>query len=525
MRTLTLDEVSEVYSTCGDVIIERHRVRHRYFEEFSVGLRRFELALSDGDGEDDYWRWFLRRVKRYRFELSAAPLPFGCQVIMPHDSVAELGQRLTRCEMLYPHLAPQARGLVGMISRLVELNENPILDRLLEISALPQAANNGHRDLAVVVKEPRLIPILKDVLASLPFDHNMEIVSEAQLRGGDCYNELAVVGPSRWFTGYVFEAPRASRIHIVHYGCIRDEYRQFPAFVGSAKTQPSSSSRRHTSVVVERTDDAIPVSAQVEYVDVDDLLPSVDLSQISNRISREPGSGADLEEVEARLFQLEGRIGVFLEAEGRSAMVIDLEEEGEASVGRMAASAIEPGMFVLLRESGGGDYIVPVADKILGKHAESVRKIQRLWKERLRQAVRGRGAMAVSVEMLDRGSIRANETNVRHWMSERNIRTEDYRDFAAIMDVVGMSGDAQKCWQIMGMIDSAHRKAGRVIRKMLLKQVMNSDLSELVQLGRMRFELTETGSGSMVAYRVVAVSPTVARIPVWQVARQFELEG
>ena len=28
----------------------------------------------------------------------------------------------------------------------------------------------------------------------------------------------------------------------------------------------------------------------------------------------------------------------------------------------------------------------------------------------------------------------------------------------------------------------------------------------------------------MVAYRVVAVSPTVTRVPVWQVARQFELE-
>ena len=496
MRTVTLDEASEVYSTCGDVCIERHRVSQQHFEEFSLGLRRFELALSDVDGEDDYWRWFLRRLKRYRFELSAAPLPFGCQVIMPRESVAELEQHLARCEMLYPHLAPQARGLLGMIRGLVKLNENPVLDRLLEISTLPQAVSNRHRDLAVAVKEPRLIPILEDVLASLPFEHNMQIVSEAQLRGCDCYNELAVVGPSRWFTSYVFEAPRASRIHIVHYACIRDEFRPSPAFVGSPKTQPSSSARRRSSVLIEKDDAPEPIRAQREYIEVDDLLPSVDLSQISSRISRGPGSGADLEEVEAHLFQLEGRIGVFLEAEGRSAMVIDLEEEGEASVGRVAASAIEPGMFVLLREGGGGDYIVTVADKILGKHAESVRKIQRLWKERLRQAVRERGALAVSVEMLDRSSIRTNETNVRNWMSERNIRTEAYEDFAAIMEVVNMSGDARKCWQIMGMIDSAHRKAGSAIRKMLLKQVLNSDLSELMQLGRMKFELTETGGAA-----------------------------
>ena len=523
MRAITLDEASEVYSTCGDVSIERHRVCHQLFEDFSLGLRRFELELSDGDGEDDYWRYFLRRVKKYRFELSAAPLPLGSPVIMPPESMAALEQHLASCEMLYPHLAPRARGLLGTLWALIELNENPLLERLLEISALPGGANR-HRELAVAVKEPRLIPLLEGALALLPFEHNMEIVSEAQLRGCDCYSELAVVGPSRWFTGYVFEAPRASRIHIVHYACIRDEFRPSPAFVGSPKTQPSTSSRRSRPAVAESGGGAEPPRPQREYVEVEDLLPTVDLSQVSSRMSRGPGPGADMEELEARLFQLEGRIGVFLEAEERSAMVIDLEEDGEASVGRMAASSIEPGMFVLLREGGGGDYIVPVADKILGKNAESVRKIQRLWKERLRQAVKERGALAVSVEMLDRGSIRANETNVRNWMSERNIRTEDYRDFAAIMDVVGMAAEAQKCWQIMGLIDSAHRKAGGVIRKMLLKQVLNSDLRELMQLGRMKFELTESGGGSMVAYRIVAVSPTVARIPAWQVARQFELE-
>jgi hypothetical protein len=55
----------------------------------------------------------------------------------------------------------------------------------------------------------------------------------------------------------------------------------------------------------------------------------------------------------------------------------------------------------------------------------------------------------------------------------------------------------------MALIERAHIKAGQLIRRMLLEQVMKSDLAELERVGSMEFDLPGTGTGRMVAFRVV----------------------
>jgi hypothetical protein len=222
---------------------------------------------------------------------------------------------------------------------------------------------------------------------------------------------------------------------------------------------------------------------------------------------------------------LENRSGVFLDAdEGGSWLVIDLAEEAATRVKRISVSSIEPGMYVLLREGGGGDYIVPVADKILASGATNARGLQRHWKSKLRDAVQMYGSYTVSMQLKKLGSVRANEGNVRNWMSERNIRTDDERDFAAIMRLVGLDEEKEEYWNNAALIDRAHRQAGGHIRKLLLRQVLTADLRDLERLGRMKFELSASGAGQMIALRVVARSPTPNRIPLGHIGRLFELE-
>lgn len=84
-----------------------------------------------------------------------------------------------------------------------------------------------------------------------------------------------------------------------------------------------------------------------------------------------------------RLFQLEGRRGVFLEAkENSTTLVIDLDDEEKNRVHRATTNHIQTGMFVLLRadEGEGNDYIIPVADKILGNKASQYRELQKVGK-------------------------------------------------------------------------------------------------------------------------------------------------
>lgn len=525
-----LPTATAIYSCRSVVEIKQHHIAHDAFKEFSFLLQGFERALGD-EVENEYWKPFVRCLKGYRFEVTAAPLGFGNPVVMSPDMLRWLDARLAQCRMLYPQFVAPSGELLANLNRLVEANDNPLLEYATTLDTSQSHNLTIHRKLTVLIKESRLIPAFEDVLKSRKMFNFIEVVSEAQLRGSNCYENIVCVGPSRWFADHVFSAPRAPRIHVLNFNWVKDRWRPSAVFVGSAQSREDS--RSDWQSMADENKFAAGEAAQrsteqsrEQQIEVEELLPTLDLTQISNRFSRvSSASVVEQENAEARLFQLEGRVGVFLDEEdGGSSLVIDLEDEETTRVKRVSVSAIEPGMYVLLREGGGGDYLMPVADKILGKEATGARELQRHWKSKLRDVVNTHGAYTVSLRLKNYGSIRANETNLRNWMSDRNIRTDDKRDFAAIMQLVGLSSETEKYWKNAGLIDSAHRRAGSQIRKLLLRQVLTADLSELEQRGQMAFELAESGGGQMLALRVVARAPNVDRIPVWHIGRLFELE-
>jgi hypothetical protein len=217
---------------------------------------------------------------------------------------------------------------------------------------------------------------------------------------------------------------------------------------------------------------------------------------------------------------LEGDQVVFLEAEqGATALVLDLEEAEDHRLARVATSDLTAGMYVLLRAAGGGDYIIPVADAQLGAQAEQLRAMQREWKARLREVVRRSSLFEVSVRLLDLRSRRADETNLRRWIWERSIRPNDRADFDAIMALIGLEAHSEQYWRAMERIDRAHLKAGQVIRRELLTQVRQADLSRLEASGSMEFEIPGVVAGSLVACRVLMVSDNIVNVPSWQLGR------
>ena len=216
----------------------------------------------------------------------------------------------------------------------------------------------------------------------------------------------------------------------------------------------------------------------------------------------------DEEYVSARLFELEGRIVVPLDAaESAKATVLILDDEEADPIRRIPVTNIEPGMFLLVRTGGGGDYIVVVANRLLGERSVKVREAQRDWKDHLRKKVRQDGIYQVVHDLKSYGSRRANHVNVHNWMSYRSIKTEDPKDFLAVMRLIGLAGRFNDYWKTLTLIDRAHRKAGQLIRKQLLEEVRNADLRGLEKLGRMDFELPGAEGGSLTAVRVQGKHP------------------
>ena len=71
-----LGDIDALYECSEHLVVVPYQIKHDPFRRFSMRLRRFEQVLGEA-AEDEYWRDFLRKLRRYRFELSAAPLPFN----------------------------------------------------------------------------------------------------------------------------------------------------------------------------------------------------------------------------------------------------------------------------------------------------------------------------------------------------------------------------------------------------------------------------------------------------------------
>lgn len=480
-----------------------------------------ELSLQLGeDSEADYWILFNWRIRRYQFLLSTLPLPPSHSSLDSNGSLTILKGRLAACSHSYPAHTAAASNVVRAFEILAERERSAFLDTLIG-----QDFENADSTV-LVVKEGQFVDSVQKLLSSETSTCRMRAMNPHEVTRNDCCQNLIVLGARRWYPEHLFTAPRAKQIHLLCYDWIQDRWNPEDVFIGSRTGSTRSGS-------LEKNADGIQTEALISgiIINPDDLIAEIDLSRFAVRLSQSRAGDIESEEDDAVLLLLEGAAGVFIDAsdEGKI-LTIDLEADGGVDITgrklsrlrRIQASNIEPGIFVLLRTGGGGDYLVPIADKFLGEHAQTMRGCQANWKSLLRERVGAKGAFETSIELLDLGSIRAEESNVRNWISYRNIGPQDVRDFEAIMKLIGLEEHVAEYWTNTEAIRSAHMKAGFHIRRLLLKIVDGADLSTLERTGRMEFELTGGDAGSLTAFRVLAISKKTYRVASSHIGEPFE---
>lgn len=500
---LPFSAADRLYLNSQTLTVRYHAVDHPIFRQFSVQLGRLLRALGEDAGED-YWRDFLRAQRRYRFNLSAAPLPFDHMSVQPRMA-ASFKMLVSRAELVYPAVAKQAAALTDLLFRLSESSDNPLLD-CLELSV------TGEPGTCVLVPETRLVEAVRGVLRSRGATRGWEALAPADLRGRVTFSRLVAMGSPRWYPEYIFSAPRAPWIDVVSYRWIRGRWRPRAALVGA------------------RASMTVPADEEPEWEEAesfDEEWPAIDWAEIERRANETLGqdtTGDSHDDVEARLFLVYGGQAVFLDAEeGSTCLAIDLFEEERSRVKRIRTEDLEPGMFVLVRTEGGGDYVVPVADRILGDKATVYRAAQRDWKAKLRAAVRAAGLSEVSGRLRELGLVRADEGNLRNWLSERSIATQEKNDFAAIMRLVGLDAVAtDRYWSMMRGIRTAHLRAGMMIRRRLVERVKTADLPRLQKEGRLDFLLPEAEGGRLSAFRVEGRAPATTTVHASRIGRVFE---
>lgn len=496
------DAIDRLYS-CSGVKPTFHDVDDQRYRDLFRLINTFRRELGDA-AQEPVWENILRPLKRYLFYLGAAPLPFN--FIRLTGWQERLDTDLALVQRINPRLTALAALASTQIESLSNNNENPLLTSVAQVVyGLPPRSRS-----ALVVKESRLSQLSEMVINESHIPKTKTVTPRA-LAGMETYDCIIAIGACRWFPGHIFDSPRASQLHVVRYRGLNDRPQVGPAFVASSQQ----------SLQAEIPKEKI----SYEAIEIIDSYSSVDWRRVAANLRHRAIQEDDQEEVDGRLVVLDGGLGVFVDPESQMLVVDPTPAEDGQSDGclrRVSADQIQPGMALLLRTAGGGDLIVPTANRILGPKAAEYRAKQQLWKSRLRLAVKSRGMQNICNRLLALGSSKAAPSNVRVWMSERSIKPQDFEDFRAIIKLISIDEDVARLWQSAAEIDSAHRRAGFLIRQRLLQQVKGASLDALQKVGKVEFVLPEEEGGSLTAFLVEGVGTEVYQVPVSQIGRLIE---
>lgn len=488
MTPLSLTVVSDIYACAEGAVFRRHRVACPTLSSYSRTLKRLRFSLGVEAG-NDYWREVMWRTFWYRRLASSAPVSPSHPALHGADILSELRSHLENCEETAPQYAPAARQMLAELEVATHEKDNPLLHLIIELLDFADPS-----DVGILVADSRLLAATQELLERTPVLQGAEAIHVSELRSRGAFERLFFVGAGEWYGRGALSAPRGRSIDVVRYSFVRDDWKPERTFMG-ARFGNSDSSQ--------------PTLPREEDVDEDELdlveMPITDVEHIVARIGGE-AVNASQEVAIAKLVLLEGDAGVFVEADGSSKVfIIDLEAQGEDRVVRLPVTAVDTGMFLLLRTQGGGDYIIPVADRIMGGQASTGRASLNLWKTILRGRVNSYGPGYVAEELMRRAGIGVDANDIRRWMSATTIGTTSPENFRAILRYTGLEARYDQLWDLMHRLQVAHKQAGLQIRQLLLDEVEKADLRILLKMGVMEFELPGENAGSLTAYRVQEV--------------------
>lgn len=377
--------VDQLYGIRSSAVVSAYTCDHPGLRRLCFAIRKFERIVAEGDSVET-WIGGLRLLRRIRSAALSLPLPFNHPAVCPPELVEQLVRWARTGTHADPVRGQAATELAELAGELSGSSFQPLADLVLEC-----ILNVGEYPAALVLPNSDRGDAVEAFWAGLWDPSAVHVVAPTQLRGPASFQHAVMVGPSRWFPDHVFAAPRAQYLSTVGYGFVSGNGPPDALLLGEPAPTPLPwvhVGGSWSSPGVDALAPSCSSSHVNEPLDWQDILPRIDWDAIvaslpvGGTISPEGLSYLE-SDVPARLLLLQAGLAVFLECEGGRAIIVDPEHGEQPRVTRIAVEDITPGMFVLLRTSGGGDYIAPLADEILGERAPYARRIQGNWKRAL----------------------------------------------------------------------------------------------------------------------------------------------
>lgn len=520
MRTL-IEGASGVYGV-NTPLVQAVSVSDDNLYRFHNALSSLERLIQQDEVSDEMLETPVRRLRRYRFEVSAAPLNYDDPFLWRSQPASEMADQLLACARPYPDYQVAIFEIAKQLDTLIREPTSHLRRETLSL-----CGSRGRNTAYLLVCDPRLASPVRNMLnSSYRFGSRVDVLTPAMLTDLKVYDRITAIGPPRWYPEFVFNAARTADFEVVTFQWLRDGWRPRSLFgdLGNITGSPSGP-------VISTGDDSDLPSAKLP-----DIRPASsnirDLTKLVADLQRQTRQEA--ESLDLRLFMLEGGLGVFLEEIDR-AKIWQLHLADKPSAENALVQDVKPGSFLLLRTRGGGDYVHEVADRMMGMEAPLRRAEQEDWKSLLRSAVNQSGVKIVRDRLSKAAGTAISTGQIRYWMWSGSIGPASDRDFEAVLDYLNMRAKFERYQQNIVQFRRFHIRAGRAIVRELIDAVEGANTRELTRSGVAEFALDPAGpdevnsrtvadGGTLTVIRVVERTDIVLNLPARRARQLFDVE-
>jgi hypothetical protein len=371
-----------------------------------------------------------------------------------------------------PSIARNYKQIQSSLDKLKEIDENPLLLPMKDLSPEDQRSLIVLRDLSLIEEVHRRISEI--------WNNNKcwEITKPSSLRSHQNAQRLFVFGPA-WHLSYrnedfLLRAPAAPEIHLIT--CSHENGGE----VASTALDPEN---------IIKFDIIGDKKSKISIINIEfePFAPTAS-HKFSIQQERDSNIWESGKLISAVPFKFASGKGCFLKKDSEVWTVLPDRTKNPticSGVQKIPVDDLDTGDILLLPTAGGGDLIPAVADSIL-PDSQAIRGLQQKWKSGLLNYIQINGINHVVKKIIENGSITASPTNVKNWCNPRSIAMEKLDvDLPAVLKLLDMVHQIEEVKSGIVALRGAHQSAGSQLRKKLRESIVNMAISEVFQKGFM----------------------------------------
>jgi hypothetical protein len=446
-----------------------------------------ELLLVARDDDSDLWDFLIRPVRALRWRLLTHPQP-----LILNSAVRDAAEEVARQARALRHAVANSDLLERMAASARAVTEaDPALG-----DALQRSIQEIGADSCVLVAASTHA---QAAIAEWLGDSNVPVLTVGELsREGAGARHAVVIGPPRFFSAPLVNAPASESLHFVVPSWFRDL--SLPRSPLAVYAEGTVQIEVHVRSQGDATEPDLPASdAALE----EELLPQPSWpSPLPS--NREPAS----DEVVAHKVLLSGGLAMWLD-DGERIRALDPAHPSGERVTFVDVGSVRPGTYLLLRKGESDrDALHAATLRELGARGPAVDEGQRHWKQRLADRILRLGYPAVVRELTKMGVRSAGQA--RAWTAPNLIRPQRDADFKTLLGWLDVT--AEPSFENANLFRQALYRASAAIRERLEKAIDRADLTELDQRGHLTIDVQAEGFRGILATRVLAISPNASII-------------